>query len=185
MAPGGDIEAGALVRRIVRAPSLTDPDAARARVADWLGGPDGARLAWLLAAFPSARALLEGIAYGSPYLWDLVERGGERFANLLRADPDAHLRALLAGARDAMAAATQDDAAMRVLRRMKAEAALLIALADIGGVWPVMRVTAALTDLAVASVQSELHFLLRQETVRGRLAPSDKDRPEEDRKSVV
>ena len=30
---------------------------------------------------------------------------------------------------------------MRLLRRMKAEAALLIALADIGGVWPVMRVT--------------------------------------------
>ena len=31
---------------------------------------------------------------------------------------------------------------MRLLRRMKAEAALLIALADIGGVWPVMRVDA-------------------------------------------
>ena len=30
---------------------------------------------------------------------------------------------------------------------MKAEAALLIALADIGGVWPVMRATRALTDL--------------------------------------
>ena len=33
-------------------------------------------------------------------------------------------------------------ALMRVLRRFKAEAALLIALADIGGVWPVARVTA-------------------------------------------
>ena len=31
---------------------------------------------------------------------------------------------------------------------MKAEAALLIALADIGGVWPVARVTAALTEVA-------------------------------------
>ena len=30
---------------------------------------------------------------------------------------------------------------MRILRVMKAEAALLIALADIGGVWEVMRVT--------------------------------------------
>ena len=36
----------------------------------------------------------------------------------------------------------------RLLRRMKAEAALLIALADIGGVWPVMRAARALTDLA-------------------------------------
>ena len=42
----------------------------------------------------------------------------------------------------------RDAEAMRLLRRMKAEAALLIALADIGGVWAVMRVTAALTDVA-------------------------------------
>jgi glutamate-ammonia-ligase adenylyltransferase len=60
---------------------------------------------------------------------------------------------------------------MHLLRRMKAEAALLIALCDIGGVWPVMRVTAALTDLAVASVQAALRFLLRQEAARGRLKP--------------
>ena len=57
---------------------------------------------------------------------------------------------------------------MQLLRRMKSEAALLIALCDIGGVWPVMRVTAALTDLAVASVQAALRFLLRQEVARGR-----------------
>ena len=41
---------------------------------------------------------------------------------------------------------------MRLLRRMKAEAALLIALADIGGVWPVMRATRALTELADTAV---------------------------------
>ena len=58
---------------------------------------------------------------------------------------------------------------MHLLRRMKSEAALLIALCDIGGVWPVMRVTAALTDLAVASVQAALRFLLRQEVARGRM----------------
>ena len=60
---------------------------------------------------------------------------------------------------------------MRLLRRMKAEAALLIALCDIGGVWPVMRVTAALTDIAVAAVQMALRYLLRQEVARGRLLP--------------
>ncbi len=60
---------------------------------------------------------------------------------------------------------------MRLLRRMKAEAALLIALCDIGGVWPVMRVTAALTDVAVSSVQAALQYLLRQEAARGKLSP--------------
>ena len=59
---------------------------------------------------------------------------------------------------------------MHLLRRMKAEAALLIALCDIGGVWPVMRVTAALTDLAVASVQSALAL---PAAAGGRARPDD------------
>jgi glutamate-ammonia-ligase adenylyltransferase len=74
-------------------------------------------------------------------------------------------------------AASGEAEMMRLLRRMKSEAALLIALCDIGGVWPVMQVTAALTELAIASVQSALRYLLRQEASRGRLLPPDKDRP--------
>src|SRR3981189_2578962 len=68
---------------------------------------------------------------------------------------------------------------------MKSEAALLIALCDVGGVWPVMRVTAALTDLAVASVQSALRYLLRQEAARGRMTATNLDRPEDDSGLVV
>ncbi len=74
---------------------------------------------------------------------------------------------------------------MQLLRRMKSEAALLIALCDIGGVWPVMQVTATLTDLAVASVRSALRFLLRQEAARGRLSPPDLDRPEDNSGLIV
>src|SRR6202030_3164528 len=75
--------------------------------------------------------------------------------------------------------------AMRLLRDMKSEAALMIALCDIGGVWPVMQVTAALTELAVASVQSALRHLLRREAARGRLLPSNPDLPEDDSGLVV
>src|SRR6201999_1387208 len=49
---------------------------------------------------------------------------------------------------------------------------------DIGGVWPVMQVTAALTRIAVDSVQTTLRYLLRQEASRGRLSPPDSDQPE-------
>ena len=76
-----------------------------------------------------------------------------------------------------VSAAPSEADVMHLLRRMKSEAALLIALCDIGGVWPVMQVTAALTDLAVASVQSALRFLLRQEAARGRLSPPNPDAP--------
>src|SRR5438876_4984555 len=78
-----------------------------------------------------------------------------------------------------MLVASGETDVMHLLRRMKAEAALLIALCDIGGVWPVMQVTAALTDLAIASVQMALRFLLRQEITRGRINAANLDRPEE------
>ena len=68
---------------------------------------------------------------------------------------------------------------MRLLRRMKAEAALLIALADIGGVWPVMRVTRALTALADAAVGAAVRYLLGDAARRGRLTPADPAQPEQ------
>ena len=75
--------------------------------------------------------------------------------------------------RDVLAAAGETDV-MHLLRRMKAEAALLIALCDIGGVWPVMRVTAALTDLATVSVQTALALPA---------APGGRARPDDRRQS--
>ena len=62
---------------------------------------------------------------------------------------------------------------------MKAEAALLIALADIGGVWPVMRATRALTELADTAVAAAVRFLLRDAARRGRLKPADPAKPEQ------
>ena len=56
---------------------------------------------------------------------------------------------------------------------------LAVSVCLFGGVWPVMQVTAALTDIAFASVQIALRYLLRQEAVRGRLVPEDIERPEE------
>ena len=61
-----------------------------------------------------------------------------------------------------------------LLRRMKAEAALLIALADIGGVWPVMRAARALTELADAAVDAAVRFILAEAARDGRLKPADK-----------
>jgi len=49
--------------------------------------------------------LVEGVADGSPYLWDLIERAEGRSLTLLQSDPDAHLAALLAATTHAMAAA--------------------------------------------------------------------------------
>ncbi|MBV9456996.1 MAG: bifunctional [glutamine synthetase] adenylyltransferase/[glutamine synthetase]-adenylyl-L-tyrosine phosphorylase, partial [Bradyrhizobium sp.] len=128
---------------------------------------------------PAAGTILLGIAEFSPYLFDLIRTDAARFIRLLQCEPETHLPLLIeAAAHEVLAAATEADV-MRLLRRMKAEAALMIALCDIGGVWPVMQVTAALTDLAMASVQMALRYVLRQEAARGRLIPASTDAPEE------
>ena len=170
-------DAATLGARIVAAPHLSDADSARARVADWLAGlppEEGKPLNAVLAAHPLIVTLLEALGESSPFLWELASREPTRLLRLFESDPDAHLAELLAERGEA-AAATEDEAqAMRHLRLMKAEAALLIALADIGGVWPVMRAARALTELADAAVGAAVRFALAEAARAGRLTLKDK-----------
>ena len=171
----------ALAAQFVSGPHVTASSTAEHRLKDWLAELEPAQAAEIGAWLdrPPARAILLGIAEFSPYLFDLARADAARLIRLLACDPEPHLHALIEKtSRDVLAAAGEADV-MQLLRRMKSEAALLIALSDIGGVWPVMRVTAALTDLAVSSVQAALRFLLRQEIARGRMTAADHDRPEE------
>ncbi|MGH6663613.1 MAG: bifunctional [glutamine synthetase] adenylyltransferase/[glutamine synthetase]-adenylyl-L-tyrosine phosphorylase, partial [Pseudolabrys sp.] len=157
-------------------------------MAEWLAGLQTAQakaLKALLAGHPIVATLLESLIENSPFLWELASRNPERLLRLLGADPEKHLTALLVEHARAMAATEDDAEAMRLLRAMKAEAALLIGLADIGGVWPVMRATRALTDLADAAVSAAARFVLAEAARAGRLAPKDKSRPQDGSGCIV
>jgi glutamate-ammonia-ligase adenylyltransferase len=184
----GGADQHCLAARLAGGPQVSAPDKAGQRLADWLAEIEpiqSAAIRELAARFPFANRILLGIAEASPYLFDLVRADGARAIRLLECEPERHLAELIEKTcRDVSAASSEADV-MQVLRRMKSEAALLIALCDIGGVWPVMRVTAALTELAVASVQSALRYVLRQEAARGRLSPLSLDTPEDNSGLVV
>ncbi len=178
---GGKARGATLARRIATAPRLVDPDTARARVAEWLAGlapGDAKHLRELLSANPIVSTLLESLSESSPYLWELASLEPTRLLRLLQSDPEQHFASLLAEhGRDAGSSADAADA-MRILRRMKSEAALLIALADIGGVWPVMRAARALTELADTAVDAAVYFILAEAERDGRLKPADNTRPQ-------
>jgi [glutamine synthetase] adenylyltransferase / [glutamine synthetase]-adenylyl-L-tyrosine phosphorylase len=170
-----------LADRIVTAPHLIEPKVARARVTEWLAGLPVAKakpLKTLLAARPIVGTLLESLAESSPYLWELASGEPDRLLRLLGADADRLLAELLAEQGRAIAASQEDAEAMRLLRRMKAEAGLLIALADIGGAWPVMRAARALSDLADTAVDAATRFVLAEAVRAGRLTPKDKTQPQ-------
>jgi [glutamine synthetase] adenylyltransferase / [glutamine synthetase]-adenylyl-L-tyrosine phosphorylase len=153
-----------------------------ARVSAWLvsiaASAAGKSLGALVEDNTVLSRLLGGIAETAPYLWDLVCADAARLLRLLRHDPDERMDALLAKARRGGVSARTTGALMRTLRQAKAEAALLIALADIGGVWPVERVTRALTELADAALETAVRYLLREAARRGRLKLADSRYPE-------
>jgi glutamate-ammonia-ligase adenylyltransferase len=170
-----------LAIRFVEAPHVSAPDKAEQRLGDWLSELEPAQSAALgkLLDQANARKILLGLAEFSPYLFDLVRADAARLIRILSCDPEPYLAALIEETSRAVWSAEGESDVAPLLRRMKAEAALLIALCDIGGVWPVMRVTSALTDLAVASVQMALRFVLRNEVARGRLKATDPEHPEQ------
>jgi [glutamine synthetase] adenylyltransferase / [glutamine synthetase]-adenylyl-L-tyrosine phosphorylase len=155
----------------------TPSDEAGARVRAWLAGfkAQGTRktLAALERGHPQLGRVLGGIAEAAPYLCDLVQADAGRLIRLLASDPDAALASLLAHSEGTAAAARTQAEVMRILRGMKAEAALLVALADIGDVWPVARVTEALTDVAETALAAAVRYVLGVAVKRKQLVSPD------------
>ncbi|GIX14787.1 MAG: glutamate-ammonia-ligase adenylyltransferase [Paracoccaceae bacterium] len=143
-----------LSARIRSCPVAVDAERARdlrARLPD-LSGP----LAGLVAASGAC----------SPFLHALAGIEAEWLPALDCAAPEA----LLAGLVEPLDPEAPPDA---VLRRRKRRLALLVALADLGGVWSLEEVTGALTRFADFAVASALTHHLGVEQRRGRLPPGD------------
>jgi glutamate-ammonia-ligase adenylyltransferase len=166
----------ALGARLTAPPKPADASAARAKLNALLAEDEASTLR-PLAKDAAVKAALASVAGGSPFLWGLVERDPARAASLLGADPDARLTAII----NAVAVEPRsDDAAVlgAVLRRARAETALLVALADIGGVWDAGQVTAALSDFAEAAIRAATRFALREAHEAGKLVLPDPEDPE-------
>ena len=103
----------------------------------------------------------------SSYLAGLARRDPDRLRRLLEANPDDQFNDLIA--RTTSLGDADFDTAKRALRNLKAEAHLLIALADLGGVWDLEAVTGALTRFADAALQASLKVAARAEVDAGKL----------------
>jgi len=112
-----------------------------------------------LAGHPAGRALLAALGGNSPYLSDLALREAATLRLLAESGPDAALAAALAP----LIAADPGLARPRLaalLRQAKRQVALVAAVADIGGLWKLERVTGVLSDFAEAALQLAIRHLL-------------------------
>ncbi len=163
-----------LAEGLIDAPVLSTPAEARRSLAELLDASPAAGLKRELER-GRTRDVLLGLADHSPYLWGLIQEDPARLVRLLRRSPSESLDALVQAL--ALRRDEHDADLMPALRRAKRESALLIALADIGGVWDVTQATEALTRFADAAVGAAVNFLLRNHARTGLLA-LDPDAPD-------
>lgn len=118
----------------------------------------------LQGADPTLRPLIEGAAGSSPYLWGLITREATWLAEALDGPPEPVITGLIAEA--ALLSPADLDSG---LRRLKRRAALVVALADLGGVWRLDQVTQAWTDFADACLCAALTTHVAAEARRGKI----------------
>lgn len=127
-------------------------------------------LAHLPGIAPELRPLIEGTGGCSPYLLSLMGKERDWITEALTMAPDEVRRGLLL---DTGSVALADLAPG--LRRLKRRVALYAALADLGGVWPLEKVTGLLTDFADAAVDVALRELVSAEIRRGKIPGATED----------
>ena len=103
----------------------------------------------------------------SPFLRGLMLDDPARLAALLAADPKASLKRIVDAADDAWKAEDQAELMRRLRRGAAGTGACSTALADLGGVWDVVEVTAALTAFADAAVGAAARFVLAEAAACG------------------
>ncbi len=116
------------------------------------------------ALSPELGELIAGVAGCSPFLAGLMRREADWLDAALAGAPEDAMIAVI-GALDGVAT----DALGVALRQAKRRVALLAALADLGGVWPLEQVTEALTTLADRAVHLAMTALVADEIRRGKL----------------
>ncbi len=143
-----------------------DPERARIGLERWSeaiahhGDAALARDARDLIEEAGPRRLIEAIFGGSPYLAQCAVIEPAFFGRLLGSGPDAALSSINQEFQATLARNPDRAALARTLRRAKRQASMTIALADIAGLWPLEKITGALSDFADMAVSTAARHLL-------------------------
>jgi glutamate-ammonia-ligase adenylyltransferase len=166
-----------LLSEAISAPEPYDPERAESVLGDLRSGfksvgaePD-ATTAPSIDARPEIRRLLEGAFGNSPFLGHLALRDADFLRSAVVEDIDALFERVLDDT--SRAAGEPRPALMTELRRQRGRAALLIALADIAGLWPAQTVVGALSRFAEAAISAAVDHLLREAAAAGDIVVDD------------
>jgi glutamate-ammonia-ligase adenylyltransferase len=166
-------------------PCVTDPERASRTMADLrdrsMESSDPDLVEWVRAITddPAGRRLLEAIFANSPFLAACALADIPLLMQVLTRGPDSTFGRMIDRIKDELGREPAQDRLMRELRVCRRHAALVAAIADITGHWPLERVTHALSDFADAALSATISHLLRQAAETGDLVLADEHFPED------
>ncbi len=125
-------------------------------------------------AHPQGSALIAAIFGNSPFLTEAILAEPAFWVELVTEGPDATFAEVMRPINDDLAATQQSPELMRSLRIAKRRAALTIAVADLCGAWPLMRVTGALSEFADRCLSVAAgHALAARRALKGEAMSAD------------
>ena len=150
------------------------------KIADWMrsaGDMQSEQWPWLAGIFGNSPYLTRLLLQHPDILYQIITDGADMAHTALSAST-AQLWEKSSGHSDL-------KELMRALRIAKGRLALLVAIADIMGLWQLERVTAALSDFASQSLSLYVDWLLRAGAHRGEITLPDPAAPSQDSGIII
>ncbi|WP_303981816.1 bifunctional [glutamine synthetase] adenylyltransferase/[glutamine synthetase]-adenylyl-L-tyrosine phosphorylase [Dongia mobilis] len=136
-------------------------------------------------ATPAVTGLLAALFGNSPFLARCLLAETEAFFELLTQDIDSVFNNVVTSISPKALESLEEVALMAALRRARRRVALIVAAADVGGLWPLDKVTGALSRFADACLQATISYLLRKLALSGEISLPFPDEPERDSGLIV
>ncbi len=127
---------------------------------------------------PLGRKALEAVFGNSPFLTNAMIHDPGFTQKLLTAGPDKTFDGIMEGLGSARGETLESGALALLLRAAKRQTALTVALADITGVWPLEKVTGALSDFAAAALGLASAHVLADAAGQGAFTLKNPEDPE-------
>lgn len=127
---------------------------------------------------PGATALLAALCGNSPFLGRCLLAEPQTFLELLSQDVDSVFNNVVTAVTPKALESLTESELMTALRRARRRVALIVAAGDVSGLWPLEKVTAALTRFAEVALSAALCHLLRQLATAGEIVLPNPDDPE-------
>lgn len=128
---------------------------------------------------PTPREFFAAVLDLSPFIREVLLRQPQLVSRLSEASPEVLLSQILITIRAyGTAEGASETTLMAGLRQLKREAHVLIALADLAGLFDTATTTGWLTDLAEACLGAAIRFLLLDADKAGKISLADRENPE-------